>query len=143
MSSTESWPELHGEPFISIRETIAWLPSTPAFEDSDVLVLSSRSTSPGVGSTLFYLDLRLSLPLSKTSTVSWGLAGLRHTLSIAPDPVRHRWDHTTIDSRGDGHADEGEVIRRDGREFETGVGINPATGQQEAYEEIWRWGCIL
>ncbi|KAF9221709.1 hypothetical protein BS17DRAFT_238866 [Gyrodon lividus] len=135
---SSSWPTLYGEPFISIRESIAWPPSTPAFEDSDVLVLSSRPTSPGVGSTLLYLDLRLSLPLSKTSTINWGLAGLRHTLSIAPDPVRHRWDHATIDSRDDGYMDEGKIIRRDGREIETGIGFNPTTGQKEAYEEIWR-----
>ena len=57
---------MYGEPFISTRESIAWIPSTPPFEDSDVLVLSSRTTSPGgVGTTLFYLDLRLSLPLDR------------------------------------------------------------------------------
>lgn len=128
---------MYGEPFISIRESIAWIPLTPPFEDSDVLVLSSRSTSPGgVGATLFYLDLRLSLPLSGSSTINWGFAGLRHTLSTSP--VRHRWDHGSIDSRNDGLADEGEVIQRDGIEIETGIGYNPATGQKEAYEEIWR-----
>ncbi|KIJ60926.1 hypothetical protein HYDPIDRAFT_169957 [Hydnomerulius pinastri MD-312] len=128
---------MYGEPFISVRETIAWLPGAP-FEDSDVLVLSSRSTSPGVGGTLLYLDLRLSLPLSRASITSWGLAGLRHTLSVAPDPVRHRWDHATVDSRGDPNPDEGEVVHRDGRDIETGVGVNPATGNKEPYEEIWR-----
>lgn len=128
---------LYGEPFISVRDSIAWIPSTPPFEDSDVLVLSSRSTSPGdVGATLFYLDLRLSLPLSRSSKIHWGLAGLRHTLSTSP--FRHRWDHTTVDSRGDGVADEGEVLRRDGIEVETGIGLNPATGRRERYEEIWR-----
>ena len=128
---------LHGEPFISTRESIAWIPSTPAFEDSDVLVLSSRSTSPGgVGATLLYLDLRLSLPLDRGSTLNWGLAGLRHTLSTSP--ARHRWDHSTIDSRDDGAADEGEVVQRDGIEIETGIMLNPPTGQKEAYEEIWR-----
>ena len=128
---------MYGEPFISTRESIAWIPSTPPFEDSDVLVLSSRSTSPGgVGATLFYLDLRLSLPLDRSSKLNWGLAGLRHTLSTSP--LRLRWDHSTIDSRDDGLADEGEVIQRDGVEIETGVGLNPATGQKEAYEEIWR-----
>jgi hypothetical protein len=129
--------QMYGEPFISTRESIAWIPSTPAFEDSDVLVLSSRSTSPGeVGATLLYLDLRLSLPLGRTSTINWGFAGLRHTISTSP--VRHRWDHSTIDSRDDGVADEGEVNQRDGIEIETGIGLNPATGQKEAYEEIWR-----
>ncbi|KAH0834065.1 hypothetical protein J3R83DRAFT_11349 [Lanmaoa asiatica] len=135
MSSFSS--QLYGEPFISTRESIAWISSTLPFEDSDVLVLSSRSTSPGgVGATLFYLDLRLSLPLGRTSEVNWGFAGLRHTLSTSP--VRHRWDHSTIDSRDDGSADEGQVIQRDGIEIETGIGLNPATGQMEAYEEIWR-----
>jgi len=135
-------PQLYGEPFVSIRESIAWISSTPAFEDSDVLVLSSRLTSPGirkVGATLLYLDLRLSLPLGRTSKINWGFAGLRHTLSTSP--ARHRWDHSTIDSRDDGLADVGdvgEVVHRDGLEIETGIGLNPATGQNEAYEEIWR-----
>ena len=98
-------------------------------------MLSSRLTSPGgVGATLLYLDLRLSLPLDRTSMLSWGLAGLRHTLSTSP--ARHRWDHSTIDSRDDGPADEGEVVQRDGIEIETGIMLNPATGQKEAYEEI-------
>lgn len=127
---------LYGEPFISIRESIAWIPSDP-FEDSHVLVLSSRSTSPGeVGATLFYLDLRLSLPLGRASKVNWGFAGLRRTLSTSP--VRFRWAHSSIDSRDDGQIDEGEMTQRDGVEVETGIGLNPATGQREAYEEIWR-----
>ncbi|KAG8215310.1 hypothetical protein J3R82DRAFT_8899 [Butyriboletus roseoflavus] len=135
MSSLPS--QLYGEPFISTRECIAWIPSTPAFEDSDVLVLSSRSTSPGeVDAMLFYLDLRLSLPLGRTSKVNWGFAGLRHTLSTSP--LRYRWNHSIIDSRDDGAADEGQMIQRDGKEIETGIGLNPATGQMEAYEEIWR-----
>lgn len=134
--------QLYGEPFISTRESIAWIPSTPPFEDSDVLVLSSRSTSPeGVAATLFYLDLRLSLPLGRTSKINWGLAGLRRTLSTSP--VRHRWDHSTIDSRDDGSADEGQVIRRGGTEIETGIGLNPATGKMQTYEEIWRYACAL
>jgi len=49
-----------------------------------------------------------------------------------------RWDHSTIDSRNDGEFDEGEMIYRDGIEIETGIGLNPATGQREVYEEIWR-----
>ncbi|KAG9310979.1 hypothetical protein JVU11DRAFT_8857 [Chiua virens] len=111
---------LHGEPCISTRQSIAWLP-LPPFEDSDVLVLSSRSTTPpGVGASLFYLDLRLSLPLSQTSKINWGFAGLRHTLSTSP--LRFKWDHSRIDSRDDGVVDEGEVIQRDGLEIETGIG---------------------
>ena len=58
--------------------------------------------------------------------LSWGLAGLRHTLTTSP--ARHRWDHSTIDSRDDGPADEGEVVQRDGIEIETGIMLNPATG---------------
>lgn len=130
--------QLYGEPFVSTRESIAWIPSTPPFEDSDVLVLSSRSTSQGgVGATLIYLDLRLSLPLGRTSNINWGFSGLRHTLSTSP--LRMRWDHSAIDSRDDVLFDEGEMIYRDGIEIETGIGLNPATGQKEVYEEIWRW----
>ncbi|KAH7927216.1 hypothetical protein BV22DRAFT_1118417 [Leucogyrophana mollusca] len=132
---------LRGNPSISTRESIAWLPDPP-FEDSSVVVLSSRSTStPSALPSLLYLDLRLSLPLSTDSTVTWGFAGLRQTLQLEPLP-RHRWYHI-IDTTCDGMSDEGQVeLVKDPKtgediEVETGIGRNPSTGAMQEYQEIW------
>ncbi|KAG2757301.1 hypothetical protein P692DRAFT_20842999 [Suillus brevipes Sb2] len=107
------------------------------FEDSDVLVLSSRSTSDSHSkdSTQLYLDLRLSKPLQPESTIMWGFAGIRVTLSSTP--LCFRWNHY-IDSQGrNGPPDEGTMTSCDGEEVETGIGVNPETGEQETYEERW------
>ncbi|KAG2045972.1 hypothetical protein BDR06DRAFT_245318 [Suillus hirtellus] len=43
-----------------------------------------------------------------------------------------------IDSQGrDGPPDEGTMTSCDGEEVETGIGVNPETGEQEQYEERW------
>jgi hypothetical protein len=137
MSSTkQQFLQLYGAPSITIRKSIARNGGLP-FEDSDVLVLSSRSTSdPSCkGSTQLYLDLRLSKPLMPESTITWGFAGIRVTLSSIP--LRFRWNHY-IDSHGrDGPPDEGTMTSCDGEEVETGIGINPETGEEEQYEERW------
>ena len=62
-------------------------------------------------------------------------------LGRSPSCLVHLPTPTPVESQyhrlhEDGLADEGEVIQRDGVEIETGVGLNPATGQKEAYEEI-------
>ncbi|KAG1854554.1 hypothetical protein F4604DRAFT_1801656 [Suillus subluteus] len=129
-------PLLYGTPSITIRKSISRNGGQP-FEDSDVLVLSSRSTSDthSKDSTQLYLDLRLSKPLLPDSTIMWGFAGIRVTLSSTP--LRFRWNHY-IDSQGrDGPPDEGTMTSCDGEEVETGIGINPETGKQEQYEERW------
>lgn len=127
---------LYGTPSITIRKNISRNGGQP-FEDSDVLVLSSRSTSDthSEDSTQLYLDLRLSKPLLPDSTITWGFAGIRVTLSSTP--LRFRWNHY-IDSQGrDGPPDEGTMTSCDGEEVETGIGVNPETGEQEQYEERW------
>ncbi|KAI6037995.1 hypothetical protein EDC04DRAFT_2531233, partial [Pisolithus marmoratus] len=134
-----------GLPSISRRISIA-RPPFPPFEDSDVLVLSSRSTlrhSSAVGNVLLYLDLRLSLA---TSNVNWAFAGLRYTIPLLESDssaiARYRWEHI-IDSHGSGEPpDEGTVVKRikeDGseEEVEIGVGRDPDTGNIGLYEEIW------
>ncbi|KAH7910553.1 hypothetical protein BJ138DRAFT_1152556 [Hygrophoropsis aurantiaca] len=133
---------LVGKPSISVRESIAWLPEQP-FEDSSVFVLSSRSTSdPSTLPSLLYLDLRLSLPLSTESRITWGFAGIRQTLQVEPFP-RHRWHHF-IDTICDGISDEGEVqlVKNpktgEDIEVETGIGSNPKTGDMQKYQEIWK-----
>ncbi|KAG2119422.1 hypothetical protein DEU56DRAFT_836444 [Suillus clintonianus] len=128
--------QLHGAPSITLRKSIARNGGQP-FEDSDVLVLSSRSTSDphSKDSTQLYLDLRLSKPLLPESTIMWGFAGFRVTLSSSP--LRFRWNHY-IDSHGQGGPpDEGTMTSCDGEEVETGIGVNPETGEEEQYEERW------
>lgn len=147
----KQWPDLYGVPSISTRVSIA-RPPLPPFEDSDVLVLSSRSTLPGsqsIGNTLLYLDLRLSLPVAATCKLNWAFAGLRHTLPLPEQSdgsaviARYRWEHI-IDSHGNREPpDEGTLIRRikeDGSEveIEVGLGLDPRTGKLGPYEEIWK-----
>ncbi|OJA19380.1 hypothetical protein AZE42_08279 [Rhizopogon vesiculosus] len=138
MNNSKRQPlRLYGAPSITTRRSITWNGGQP-FEDSDVLVLSSRSTSDpsSKDSTQLYLDLRLSKPLVPDSTITWGFAGVRVTLSSTP--LRFRWGHH-IDSRGrdSGPPDEGTMTSCDGEEVETGIGLNPKTGEQEQYEERW------
>jgi len=148
------WPDLYSAPSISARVSIA-RPPLPPFEDSDVLVLSSRSTLPDsqtIGNTLLYLDLRLSLPVTPTCKLNWAFAGLRYTLPLSEQVersgggavvARYRWEHI-IDSHGSGEPpDEGTLLRRiegDGSEVEVevGVGLDPETGIIGPYEEIWK-----
>ncbi|KAF8841855.1 hypothetical protein BDN67DRAFT_479436 [Paxillus ammoniavirescens] len=148
MAAHSSWPLLYGNPAIQTRVSIARPPSPP-FEDSDVLVLSSRSTSPdssSVGSAVLYLDLRIFLPVMKTTGINWAFAGLRQTTPLVKEQegaVRCRWEHT-IDSHGSGEPpDEGVMTTRideDGGEVEveTGVGLNAETGKMGPYEEVWK-----
>lgn len=137
-----------GKPSTSTRVSLSWPPAPPA-EDLSVLVLSSRpykSTSDlNALPFVLYLDLRLSLPLSLSSQITWAFAGIRHTLQVDPHP-RFRWDHF-IDSRkgneGSDVVDEGEMIASldattgQDIETETGVGWNPEAGRVQRYEEVW------
>lgn len=129
--------QLCSAPSITTRKSIAWDGEQP-FEDSDVLVLSSRSTSDpsSKDSTQLYLDLRLSKPLVPDSLITWGFAGIRVTLSSTP--LRFRWNHY-IDSFGldSSPPDEGTMTHCDREEIETGIGINPKTGEHAEYEERW------
>ncbi|KIJ04501.1 hypothetical protein PAXINDRAFT_22207 [Paxillus involutus ATCC 200175] len=148
MTAHSSWPLLYGNPTIQTRVSIARPPSPP-IEDSDVLVLSSRSTSPdssSVGSAVLYLDLRFFLPVMETTGINWAFAGLRRTTPLVEEQegaVRYRWEHT-IDSHGSGEPPDGGMmttqIDEDGEEVvvETGVGLNPETGKMGPYEEVWK-----
>ncbi|KAL4081034.1 hypothetical protein J3A83DRAFT_4083772 [Scleroderma citrinum] len=149
----DPWPELYSVPSVSTHVSIARPPSQP-FEDSDVLVLSSRSTLPDsqtVRNNLLYLDLRLSLPVGPTTCkINWAFAGIRYTVPLEEQSedgelalARYRWEHI-IDSHGNGEPpDEGTLVRRikeDGSEvaIEIGVGLDPETGKAGPYEEFWK-----
>ncbi|KAH7927214.1 hypothetical protein BV22DRAFT_1127582 [Leucogyrophana mollusca] len=130
---------LTGSPSILTRTSVAW-PPDPPYEDSSVLVLSSRPTDATYPS-LLYLDLRLSLPLSQKSTINLAFAGLKRTLQLDPH-LRYRWDRAIDSTDSDGvdegdweyltDPDTGEEI-----EVETGVGTHPRTGEISEYQEVW------
>lgn len=81
------------------------------------------------------------LPLDK---LDWAIAGTS-SYSVSDDgngeQVTHgRWTHW-IDSRAkdaEAASDEGDMVSRpDGSTLETGSMVNPATGRNTAYEELW------
>lgn len=137
----------NAKPSVSTRVSISW-PPAPPYEDSSVLVLNSCSYESAAKGLpfLLYLDLRLSLPVSSSSKITWAFAGLRHTLRTGHHP-KFRWDHFIDSRRGmesNDAVDEGEaVISNDPAtgneiEVETGVGWNPESGRLQKYEEVWR-----
>lgn len=115
-------------------------------EDSDVLVLSSRSTLPDpsiVGAEVLYLDLRLSLPTTKPVRINWAFAGLRETIPLDEEEenaVRYHWEHTIDSHGGDEPPDKGTMVKGKGEsiEVESGVGRDPETGKMGPYEEVWK-----
>ncbi|KAH7910555.1 hypothetical protein BJ138DRAFT_1152559, partial [Hygrophoropsis aurantiaca] len=130
---------LVGHPSILTRTSVAW-PPEPPYEDSSVLVLSSRPTNDTFPS-LLYVDLRLSLPVSRESTVNLAFAGFRRTLQLDPH-LRYRWDRA-IDSTDSDTIDEGDweylTDPDTGKEIEveTGIGSHPTTGRLSKYQEVW------
>ncbi|KAI0603119.1 hypothetical protein F4775DRAFT_587647 [Biscogniauxia sp. FL1348] len=129
---------------ISIRESIRWLPD-PASEPTSTVVLTSPGrrfvdirilrSKPGTAETSE--EIFGEVPLSG---VDWAFAGFSQS-ERRDDGSRHCvWRHF-VDSRSgiaDGVADEGDMFpRADGRQLETGRMVNPATGRETDYEEVW------
>ncbi|PHH61770.1 hypothetical protein CDD81_7981 [Ophiocordyceps australis] len=130
---------------ISVRRSIRWLPSE-AEEPTSTLVLTSPERR--------FVDLRIlkndeeaswSEDSDQERTLSekrldWAIAGTCAT-SVAKEGSRHAvWRHW-IDSRTqrpEDVVDQGHVVAQpDGTVLETGRGVNPATGTEGAYEEVW------
>ncbi|KAH6855952.1 hypothetical protein B0I37DRAFT_366186 [Chaetomium sp. MPI-CAGE-AT-0009] len=136
---------------ISIRESIRWLPEE-ASEPTSTIVLTTPNRR--------FVDLRIlksdssantskdhiTLPLSR---LDWAIAGTSSS-SLIPskeDPgqgIKHgKWAHW-IDSRVvdcDGIVDEGDMFddtSDPSLTLETGRMLNPATGLETDYEEVWR-----
>ncbi|KAH9900443.1 hypothetical protein F4778DRAFT_738967 [Xylariomycetidae sp. FL2044] len=127
---------------ISIRESIRWIPE-PASEPTSTIVL----TSPGRR----FVDLRIlpaaeddetnterevGLPLSR---LDWAIAG--YSRSESRNGVTHStWEHF-VDSRStrpEELTDEGDMFPQGhGRTLEKGRMVNPATGRETDYEEVW------
>ncbi|KAF6803926.1 hypothetical protein CSOJ01_10552 [Colletotrichum sojae] len=129
---------------ISFREHIRWLPDE-ASEPTSTIVLTSPQRR--------FVDLRIlksgpSPEAQKSNGIDrleWGIAGTSSS-SLVPDgkggEVRHsRWEHW-IDSRTtdpESAADEGDMYPQDGHlTLEKGRMVNPATGRECDYEELWR-----
>ncbi|KAK7443661.1 hypothetical protein Landi51_09009 [Colletotrichum acutatum] len=130
---------------ISFREHIRWIPDE-ASEPTSTIVLTSPQRR--------FVDLRI---LKQTPTVDgvqdthgierleWGIAGTSSSSTRTDDQgaeVRHsRWEHW-IDSRTtdpENAADEGDMYEQpDGLTLEKGRMVNPATGTETDYEELWR-----
>ncbi|KAK4125787.1 hypothetical protein N657DRAFT_631995 [Parathielavia appendiculata] len=133
---------------ISIREYIRWLPGE-ASEPTSTIVLTTPQRR--------FVDVRVlkltSEDASKTilplSRLDWAIAGVSSLSAIQSpeDPgqkIKHcRWDHW-IDSRTantDGVFDEGDMFDDPSDAsltLEKGRMVNPATGVETDYEELWR-----
>ncbi|KAK1991075.1 hypothetical protein LX36DRAFT_646974 [Colletotrichum falcatum] len=130
---------------ISFREHIRWIPDE-ASEPTSTIVLTSPQRR--------FVDLRI---LKSAPTVDgaptthgiesleWGIAGTSSSSLRDGDDgvqVRHsRWEHW-IDSRTtepENAADEGDMYEQPGGlTLEKGRMVNPATGAETDYEELWR-----
>ncbi|TPX08852.1 uncharacterized protein E0L32_009670 [Thyridium curvatum] len=150
---------------VSIREHIRWLPDPPS-EPTSTLVLTSpenrfvdirvlhssqdggnprgKNANPAQTTRVFGLT-GTSPDLSATHGLDWAIAGASSSVPLQGSSVagaRHTtWWHW-VDSRTTSPEtahDEGDVFPRpDGRALETGRMVNPATGLETAYEEVWR-----
>ncbi|KAF2097542.1 hypothetical protein NA57DRAFT_77798 [Rhizodiscina lignyota] len=140
-----------GKPHISIRKHICWDPhngGVPSEPTSTVVLTSARS---------FYVDVRMlkANEAGQTSTeagsssfrgLDWAFAGMSTTLRspIAGDAAEiMEWQHW-IDSKHSTQ-ESGNVVRDVGRCFpqpngdtqELGKMVNPDTGLETEYEELW------
>ncbi|KAK3940329.1 hypothetical protein QBC46DRAFT_354316 [Diplogelasinospora grovesii] len=132
---------------ISKREYIRWLPDEPS-EPTMTMVLTSPERR--------FVDLRILHPDPNgdkntcelpPERLEWAIAGTSSSWPLSPPldegngPVMHaRWEHW-IDSRTldvENAADEGiNYPRPDGTTLEKGRMVNPATGLEADYEELW------
>ncbi|KAL0936985.1 uncharacterized protein CTRU02_209201 [Colletotrichum truncatum] len=130
---------------VSFREHIRWVPDE-ASEPTSTIVLTSPQRR--------FVDLRIlkSGPTTEgaakehyTDGLEWGIAGTSSS-SLIPDgkggEIRHsRWEHW-IDSRTtepEKAGDEGDMYPQEGDlTLEKGRMVNPATGKECDYEELWR-----
>ncbi|KAK4239005.1 hypothetical protein C8A03DRAFT_14559 [Achaetomium macrosporum] len=128
---------------ISIREYIRWLPDEPSEPTSTVVLTTperrfvdirvlKEPSSPGDASDAV-------LPLSR---LDWAIAGTSESSLI--NGTRHgRWHHW-IDSRRkstEGLVDEGDMFDHPSDPaltVERGRMVNPLTGAETDYEELWR-----
>lgn len=110
---------------ISRRKFIRWLPD-PASEPTTTIVLTSPQDR--------FVDLRIVSPTS----LDWAIAGTASSTTV--NGIRHStWSHW-IDSKivdPEGVSDEGDMFPHEEGTLEKGRMVNPATGKDADYEELW------
>ncbi|TFB01670.1 hypothetical protein CCMA1212_006578, partial [Trichoderma ghanense] len=126
---------------ISFRKFIRWLPEE-ASEPTSTLVLTSPERRfvdirvlLGDGSDALP-DSEQILPLSR---LDWAIAGTSSSTVLADGHSRSKWVHW-IDSRAlEAPADEGHMYAQPDRlsTLEKGRMVNPDTGKDTDYEEMW------
>ncbi|VDB96737.1 unnamed protein product [Peniophora sp. CBMAI 1063] len=113
---------------VSTRAGFAWKGGR-LDEPTDTLVLTGNS---------YFVDVRVRKSDRK---LDWAFAGTK-TSKPGPHPgeTTSTWHHT-IDSLHDGPVEDSGILWADpsdpSRTLERGEMLNPATGQVEAYEEVW------
>ncbi|KAI1381385.1 hypothetical protein F4677DRAFT_123864 [Hypoxylon crocopeplum] len=129
---------------ISIRSHIRWLPD-PASEPTSTLVLTSSGR--------WFVDVRILKPTPRDDEskqlppdrLDWAFAGTSESSQREDGrggKVAHSTFHHWVDSRV--HAaekvrDEGDMFPQpDGTTLETGRMVNPATGAETDYQELWQ-----
>ncbi|KAK4197622.1 hypothetical protein QBC40DRAFT_308876 [Triangularia verruculosa] len=119
---------------ISIRKWIRWTPHSPSGSTSTIVLTSPERR---------FVDIRLEWAIAGTSTSS-------PVINPATDKVEYShcvWQHW-IDSRvndADVPADEGDNYEVEGHPeltLEKGRMVNPDSGREEGYEEMWEAGEI-
>jgi len=118
---------------ISFRDSIRWLPDDAA-EPTSTMVLTSPARR--------FVDVRIH---SSTRAVDWAFAGTSSAAARTTEDgrqVSHLTFRHWVDSRTEAPEevrDEGDMmVQPDGRVLETGRMVNPVTGEETDYEEVWR-----
>ncbi|KXJ94591.1 hypothetical protein Micbo1qcDRAFT_232049 [Microdochium bolleyi] len=146
---------------ISIRRSVQWLPDDPApSEPTSTVVLTSpgrrfvdiRILLPGGGGGRVVTGDELLAAAHRdfgtitTENLDWAFCGTSESAPAAgdaPEGTTHsKWHHLVSDRAPDvSHVtDEGDMAPHpsgDGSVLETGRMVNPATGRDTAYEEVW------
>jgi len=125
---------------ISVRASIRFLPDPPS-EPTSTLVL----TSPG----RHYVDVRFLLPPDgrplgrcvSPHSLDWAFAGTSATRPLGDGTSHSVWRHWVDSRQVDAKAvvDEADMtVLPDGTALEKGRMVDPATGLERDYEEVWR-----
>ncbi|KAL8749013.1 MAG: hypothetical protein Q9184_006974 [Pyrenodesmia sp. 2 TL-2023] len=129
-----------GLPSVSMRVYYRKVPKEPEEPTTTIVLTSPRC---------FYVDVRaLGSPgaravggagLQQSSALQWAFAGTSES-SLDGDGRRFSTWHHWIDSNSeDPPLDKGELITQaDGNVLEKGTMVDPKTGQEESYEELWK-----
>lgn len=128
---------------ISLRKYIRWLPDDASEPTSTIVVTSPNRR---------FVDIRVTKPLPESSSapplpldrLDWAIAGTSSSWlrddGKGGQVSRGQWRHW-VDSRTtkpEDATDEGDNYpQEDGTTLEKGAMVNPATGKETEYEEVW------